>query len=238
MCGRYASFLPPELIGRQFGTTNSLPNLKPTWNMAPTMSAPVVRRHPESGERHLDLLTWGLVPSFTKDLKAAMKPINARAETVASSGMFKAALAKLRCLVPAAAFYEWKTIPEGKVPHAIARADGEMLAFAGIWEGWRAPGGDVLRTFAIITTDANAQMSTLHSRMPVILEQADWPLWLGEVDSDAEMLLRSAPEGVLRIWPVDKRVGNVRNDGPELLEPEIPPEPADGGADLLGQNPL
>jgi putative SOS response-associated peptidase YedK len=87
----------------------------------------------------------------------------------------------------------------------------------------------VLRTFAIITTDANAQMSTLHSRMPVILEQADWPLWLGETDSDAEMLLRPAPEGVLRIWPVDKRVGNVRNDGPELLQPEIPPEPADGG---------
>jgi putative SOS response-associated peptidase YedK len=238
MCGRYASFLPSELIARLFGTTNSLPNLKPTWNMAPTMSAPVVRRNPESGERHLDLLTWGLVPSFTKDLKAARKPINARAETVASSGMFKGALAKRRCLVPAAAFYEWKTIPGGKVPHAIARADGEMLAFAGFWGGWRAPDGDVLRTFAIITTDANAQMSTLHSRMPVILEQADWPLWLCEADSDAEMLLRPAPEGVLRIWPVDKRVGNVRNDGPELLEPEIPPEPADDEADLLGQNPL
>jgi putative SOS response-associated peptidase YedK len=129
------------------------------------MGAPVVCRHPESG-RHLDLLTWGLVPSFTKDLKAARKPINARAETVASSGMFKNALAKRRCLVPAAAFYEWKATPEGKVPHAIARADGEMLAFAGLWEGWRAPDGDVLRTFAIITTVANAQMSTPQSRMP------------------------------------------------------------------------
>jgi putative SOS response-associated peptidase YedK len=236
MCGRYASFLPPDLIARLFGTTNPLPNLKPTWNMAPTMSAPVVRRHLETGERHLDLLTWGLVPSFTKDFKAARKPINARAETVASSGMFKAALAKRRCLVPAAAFYEWKATPEGKVPHAIASADGEMLAFAGIWEGWRSPDGDVLRTFAIITTDANAQMSTLHSRMPVILEQADWPLWLGDVDSGAEMLLRPAAEGVLRIWPVDKRVGNVRNDGPELLEPEIPPEPDRSALD--GPNPL
>jgi putative SOS response-associated peptidase YedK len=236
MCGRYASFLPPELIARLFGTTNPLPNLKPTWNMAPTMSAPVVRRHPETGERHLDLLTWGLVPSFTKDLKAARKPINARAETVASSGMFKAALAKRRCLVPAAAFYEWKAASEGKVPHAIARADGEMLAFAGIWEGWRSPDGAVLRTFAIITTDANAQMSTLHSRMPVILEKADWPLWLGEADAGAEMLLRPAPEGVLRIWPVDKRVGNVRNDGPELLEPEIPPEPDRSASDV--PNPL
>jgi putative SOS response-associated peptidase YedK len=167
MCGRYASFLPPELIARLFGTKNPLPNLRPTWNMAPTMSAPVVRRHPESEERHLDLLTWGLVPSFTKDFKAAIKPINARAETVASSGMFKAALAKRRCLVPAAAFYEWKTTPGGKVPHAIARTDGEMLAFAGLWEGWRSPEGDVLRSFVIITTEANAQMSALHSRMPV-----------------------------------------------------------------------
>jgi putative SOS response-associated peptidase YedK len=238
MCGRYASFLPPELIARLFGTKNPLPNLKPTWNMAPTMSAPVVRRHPESEERHLDLLTWGLVPSFTKDFKAARKPINARAETVGTSGMFKAALAKRRCLVPAAAFYEWKATPDSKVPHAIARADGEMLAFAGLWEGWRSPEGDVLRSFVIITTEANAQMSALHSRMPVILEQADWPLWLGEADSGAEMLLRPAAGGVLRIWPVDKRVGNVRNDGPDLLEPHVPPEPEDDAADPPEPNPL
>jgi putative SOS response-associated peptidase YedK len=129
-----------------------------------------------------------------------------------------------------------KATSNGKVPHAIARADGTMLAFAGLWEGWRSPDGDVLRTFAIITTDANAQMSALHSRMPVILEKADWPLWLGEADSGAEMLLRPAAEGVLRIWPVDKRVGNVRNDGPELLEPEIPPEP--DSRDAVGPNPL
>jgi putative SOS response-associated peptidase YedK len=192
---------------------------------------------PESEERHLDLLTWGLVPSFTKDFKAARKPINARAETVGTSGMFKAALAKRRCLVPAAAFYEWKATPDSKVPHAIARADGEMLAFAGLWEGWRSPEGDVLRSFVIITTEANAQMSALHSRMPVILEQADWPLWLGEADSGAEMLLRPAAGGVLRIWPVDKRVGNVRNDGPDLLEPHVPPEPAEA-ADPPGPNPL
>jgi putative SOS response-associated peptidase YedK len=237
MCGRYASFLPPEFIARLFGTTNPLPNLKPTWNMAPTMSAPVVRRHPESGERHLDLLTWGLVPSFTKDLKTARKPINARAETVANSGMFRTALAKRRCLVPAAAFYEWRATPDGKIPHAIARADEDPLAFAGIWEGWRSADGDVLRSFAIITTEANAQMSALHSRMPVILEQADWSLWLGETDSGAEMLLRPAPEGILRIWPVDKRVGNVRNDGPDLLEPYVLPEPAVDATDPPGSNP-
>jgi putative SOS response-associated peptidase YedK len=162
MCGRYASFLPPELIARLFGTKNPLPNLKPTWNMAPTMDAPVVRRHPETGDRHLDPLTWGFVPAFTKTLKEARRPVNARAETVTTSGMFANAFAKRRCIVPAAAFYEWQAGPSGKTPYAIARADGDPLAFAGVWEGWRSPEGNILRTFAIVTTTANAQMAVLH----------------------------------------------------------------------------
>lgn len=219
MCGRYASFLPPDLIARLFGTKNPLPNLKPTWNMAPTMQAPVVRRHPDSGERHLDALTWGFVPAFTKILKEARRPVNARSETVATSGMFRSAFARRRCIVPAPAFYEWQAGPSGKTPYAIARADSDPMAFAGIWEGWRSPDGDILRTFAILTTPANAQMSVLHERMPVILQQPDWPVWLGEEAGDPMDLLRPVAEGVLRLWAVDKRVGNVRNDGPDLLEP-------------------
>jgi putative SOS response-associated peptidase YedK len=219
MCGRYASFLPPDLIARLFGTKNPLPNLKPTWNMAPTMDAPVVRRHPETGERHLDVLNWGFVPGFTKSLAEARRPVNARAETVATSGMFRNAFARRRCLVPAAAFYEWQAGPVGKTPYAIARADGDPMAFAGIWEGWRAPDGGILRSFAILTTSANAQMAVLHQRMPVIVERSDWPSWLGEEDTDPATLLRPAAEGILRLWKVDKRVGNVRNDGPELLAP-------------------
>lgn len=234
MCGRFASFLPAEAIARLFRTVNPLPNLRATWNMAPTMDAPVIRRHPESAERHLDLLRWGLIPYLTKDLKAARKPINARAETVANSGMFKTAFATRRCLVPAPAFYEWRAGPDGKEPFAIARANGDPLAFAGIWEGWRSPDGEVLRTFAILTTAANATMRQLHDRMPVILEPTDWPFWLGEIeDVDPAALLRPAAEGVLRLWPVGKAVGNVRNDGPELLVPHVPPEPADDA----GANP-
>lgn len=219
MCGRYASFLPPELIARLFGTQNPLPNLQPTWNMAPTMIAPVVRRHPETGQRHLDALTWGFVPAFTKSLKEARRPVNARAETIATSGMFRNAFAKRRCIVPAAAFYEWQASSTGKTPYAIARIDEQPLAFAGIWEGWRSPQNEVLRSFAIVTTTANQQMSVLHQRMPVILEQADWPGWLGEVETDPAILAHPSPEEVLRMWPIDKRVGNVRNDGPTLLDP-------------------
>jgi hypothetical protein len=122
MCGRYASFLPAEALARLFGTVNPLPNLEPTWNMAPTRDAPIVRLSKE-GERHLDALKWGLVPYFTKDLKKARKPINARSETIATSGMFREAFAKRRCLVPAPVYYEWRDDPEGKTPFAVARVD-------------------------------------------------------------------------------------------------------------------
>jgi putative SOS response-associated peptidase YedK len=126
MCGRYASFLPAEFIARLFATVNPLPNLAPTWNMAPTMDAPVVRII--NGARHLDALKWGLVPYFTKDLKKTRKPINARSETIAKSGMFKAAFAERRCLVPAPAYYEWRDDPDGKTPFAVARIDGDPVA--------------------------------------------------------------------------------------------------------------
>ena len=123
-----ASF-PRKFIARLFATVNPLPNLAPTWNMAPTMDAPVVRL--VDGERHLDALKWGLVPYFTKDLKKARKPINARSETIAKSGMFKAAFAERRCLVPAPAYYEWRDDPDGKTPFAVARIDGDPVVFGG-----------------------------------------------------------------------------------------------------------
>ncbi len=237
MCGRYALTLPPEAMRALFGTTNALVNLPPSWNVAPTQGSAVVRRHPETGERHLDVLNWGLVPHFTKDLKAARKPINARAETVASSGMFRAALAQRRCLVPANAFYEWRAMPDGKQPYAIARADGAPVAFAGLWEGWRGPDNEVLRTFTIVSTTANAEMRTLHERMAVVLEEADWPTWLGERDGDPAALLRPSPDGTLTLWPVSRAVNSVRNNRPDLLDriddPAAPP-PSDAPA---GANP-
>ena len=124
MCGRFASTLPPDAIRALFATTGPVPNLAPSWNVAPMQDTMVVRRHPETGERRLDLLRWGLIPSWTPDVKAARKPINARSETAGSSGMFKAALAQRRCPVTADAFYEWQAMPDGKQSYAIARRDG------------------------------------------------------------------------------------------------------------------
>lgn len=223
MCGRYANSHPPEFVARLFHTVNALPNIGPSWNIAPTQQAMVVRRHPETGARHLDLLTWGLVPHWTKD-PATTKTcaINARAETVASSGMFRGAFVQRRCLVPAEAFYEWKAVEGGKQPYAAARADGQIMAFAGLWGGFRWPDGGVLRTFAIITTNANAEMARIHERMPVILEPDDWPVWLGEAEGDPAALLHPAPVGTLRTWPVSREVNAVRNNRAELLEPITP----------------
>jgi putative SOS response-associated peptidase YedK len=219
MCGRFASILPPEFIRRLFATEGDTPNLSPSWNLAPSQDELVVRRHPETGARRLDALRWGLVPHFTKDLKAAAKPINARAETIATSGMFRGAFAARRCIVPASLFYEWRKVRGGKQPFAIARVDEAPLAFGGLWEGWRSPDGEVLRTFAIITTAANHEMAELHHRMPLVLEEQDWQLWLGEDEGDARTLLQPAPNGTLKAWSVSTRVNSPRNNDAGLIEP-------------------
>jgi putative SOS response-associated peptidase YedK len=217
VCGRFVQILPPDAIRALFRTANPLVNPPPSWNVAPSQAAMAVRRHPQSGERQLDLLRWGLVPHFTRDIKAARRPINARAETAATSGMFRGALAGRRCLIPADAFYEWQATGEGKQPHAIARRNGAPLALAGLWESWHAPDGETIRTFAILTIQANATMAVLHHRMPVILEERDWPTWLGEAAGAPASLLRPAADDLLDTWPVSPRVNNVRNNGPELL---------------------
>ncbi len=219
MCGRYASHLPAAAIARLFRTTWPLPNVVPSWKVAPPQSAPVVRRHPETGERHLNLLAWGFLPHWTKDAMAARRPINARAETVATTPMWRDAFARRRCLVPADAFYEWHAAPDGKQPYAVARQDGEPMALAGLRDGWRSPDGEVIRSFAIIVTSANATMAPIHDRMPVIVKPADWPAWLGETEGDPAALLRPAAEGVLQVWAVGRAVNSPRNNGPELLAP-------------------
>ena len=224
MCGRYASFLPPDALRAVFRTINPLGNFAPSWNVAPRQRPPVVFLNRE-GERHIEALQWGLLPYWVKDAKAPRYPINARCETAASSGMFRDALARRRCLVPANNYYEWRTEDGRKRPYAFARKDGFPLALAGLWETWKGPEGDLLRTFAIVTTDASAEASPYHNRMPVIVEEGDWPLWLGEPgrEGDHAALMRPAPEGTLNVWPAHRDLGNVRNDHKDLLREWVEP---------------
>ena len=187
--------------------------------MAPTRLAPIVRLHPETGARHLDLLRWGLLPHWVRsDPKKVRQPINARAETVATSPMFRDAFARRRCLVPIDAFYEWQVTPSGKVPHAVARGDGQVMVLAGLWEGWRSDAGEVIRSYTVVTTNAVDQLGHLHERMPVVLEREGWAAWLGEAPGDPGTLMRPS-QATFRVWPVSSQVNNVRNDGPELLAP-------------------
>ena len=221
MCGRFAQSSPPEVLSRQFRIGGPQPDeARPSWNLAPAQMALVVRRNPETGFRHLDPLLWGLVPHWTKDLKSARRPINARAETVASSPMFASAYKKRRCLVPADAWYEWKAMGRAKQPYAFASHDREPLALAGIWESWTETGmGKILRTFAILTTEANRLAATVHDRMPVIVQPDDWPLWLGEVEGDPATLLHPVSDELLESWRVSPAVGSSRNNGADLLQP-------------------
>jgi putative SOS response-associated peptidase YedK len=178
-----------------------------------------------------------LVPHFTKDIKDCKRPINARSETAEISGMFRSALAARRCLVPADAFYEWKAVADGKQPYAIARRDTAPLAFAGIWEGWRDPAGETLRTFSILTTAANDDMAQLHDRMPVILEKEAWGTWLGEDAGDYLALMRPAESAIVSLWPVSRAVNSVRNNGLELLMPIEDPGAANAGCGSGGREP-
>jgi putative SOS response-associated peptidase YedK len=133
--------------------------------------------------------------------------------------MFRDAFARgRRCLIPADAFYEWQVVDGAKIPHAIARADGQPLVFAGLWEGWRGGDGSVIRSFVIITTAANDTLRPLHERMPVVLDPDAWPVWLGEDAGDVTPLMRPS-DAAFRVWPVSTAVNNVRNDSAALLDP-------------------
>lgn len=217
MCGRFVQKSSAAEMAGLFRVPGRLPNVRVRFNAAPTQEIAVVRRNPETGENSLDLLTWGLVPSWAKDAKIGYSTINARAETVATAPAFRAAFQKRRCIVPADAFYEWTGEKGDKQPHAIAMKDRAPFGFAGLWEGWKPPGSDNwLRTFTIITTRANATIAPLHTRMPVILAPEDYDRWLEPGDAPAE-LLRPYPAEAMETWMVGRAVNGPALDHPELL---------------------
>jgi putative SOS response-associated peptidase YedK len=223
MCGRFVRQSTQEVLADWFGVElEEMPWFAPSFNIAPQSVQPVVRLGRDSGNREFALLRWGLVPFWAKDSKLAYSTINARAEEAATKPAFREALKKRRCLVPADAFYEWKRLDaKSKTPFAIALISGEPYAFAGLWESWRPKAGEPLETFTILTTDPNEVMAPIHNRMPVILEPKDYDRWLdaGDQARPPVDLLRPYPAERMRAWPVSDRVGNVRNNDPQLLEP-------------------
>jgi putative SOS response-associated peptidase YedK len=229
MCGRFVQKAPLGEIQVLFETAGAVPNMPPRYNAAPTDNLAVVRFNPQTRTRALDLLRWGLVPLWAKDPSFGPKCINARRETVATNKIFRDAFQRRRCLIPADAFYEWRkpADPADKKakpqPYALVPASGGIFAFAGLWERWKTPtDGSILRSFTIVTGQPNALAAPIHDRMPVILPPEAWPVWLGETEASPEELLDLLlpyPAELMRVYPIDSAIGNVRNDEPTLLDP-------------------
>lgn len=223
MCGRYCITTAPEAIRRLFRYADQ-PNFPPRYNVAPTQPVPVVRL--AEGERRFALVRWGLLPSWVKDPKAFALLINARGETVNDKPAFRNAMKRRRCLFPADGFYEWKEQGGRRRAFHARRAGGGPLAFAGLWETWTGPNGEEVETAAIVTTQANAAMATVHHRAPVIVPQEAFDFWLDCANVDekaAAALIAPAPEGSMEVYEVSPAVGRVANDSPDLVEPYTAP---------------
>jgi len=225
MCGRFARKSTQEVLADWFGVElEDMPWFAPSYNVAPQSIQPVVRLNRDTGHREFAQMRWGLVPFWAKDPKMGYTTINARAEELASKPAYREALKKRRCLIPADAFYEWQRIDKKtKHPFAFALKSGKPYAMAGLWERWQskeATNPETLETFTILTTDPNELMEPVHNRMPVILEPRDYDRWLDPSDPTRPPidLLRPFPAGEMQAWPVSDRVGNVRNNDPQLLE--------------------
>jgi putative SOS response-associated peptidase YedK len=172
----------------------------------------------------LDALRWGLIPYWCKDPSGGRKPINAKAETLRTLPSFREAYRKRRCIVPVDGFFEWKAIrgQKAKQPFAIAMKDGSPFGIAGLWENWKDPKtGEWIRTFVIITTDANTLVADIHDRMPVILAPSDYARWLGD-EPDPHDLIRPFPSEAMRMWPISTRVNKPENDDASILDPVEP----------------
>lgn len=232
MCGRYKLATPAEVLRGVFGFVER-PNLPARYNVAPTQDAPVVRqRRQPAGERTVQNLHWGLIPSWAKDAKIGASLINARAESLASRPAFAKALRQRRCAVLTDGFYDWSGEGVNRQPYLVTRRDGAPFAFAGLWDRWidrRDTAAAPIDRFTIVTTAANDLLRPLHPRMPVILAGADLDAWLDPASELTRVVsaLAGLPVATLRYVPVGKRVNSARIDEASLTDP-IGPETVAG----------
>jgi putative SOS response-associated peptidase YedK len=219
MCSRYFLDADGNIIAYTFRVPVN-ESVKKRYNIAPTQDAPVIRLDRE-GQREAAMLRWGLVPFWSKDLKAGNRMINARAEGIETRPAFREAVQRRRCIVPATGFFEWKDLGRHKQPFAITVPDEPLFAFAGLWERWKRGESDYVETFTIVTTEANASVADIHDRMPVILPHASIDAWLSDPAEEALRLLRPY-EAPMTLRPVRKVVSDPRQDVPECLEDADP----------------
>ena len=215
MCGRYRLSRRKQIVEVHFSSASGDEDWNPRYNIAPTQLVPVIRQNPKQPIRELSLLRWGLIPSWMKDLSAAATMINARSETAGTKPAFRDALKSRRCLIPADGFYEWQRVGKIKQPYCFEVGNAEMFAFAGIWDRWKDPSGNWVRTCSILTTTPNAVTSAVHDRMPVILDPDSYDLWLDPGMQDASTvsdMLKPCDAQLMRCYPISTRINHVAND--------------------------
>ena len=236
MCGRMTQQRPTSELAEIFDAEDRIDAPGGRFNLAPTDEAAVVVQREDA--RAIVPYRWGLIPHWSDSPKTGNRMFNARSETLDRNPAFRYAFAKRRCLIPTDAYYEWKRVGKLRQPYAFVRPDGRPIALAGLWAGWKDEDtGEVIRSFTIITTSANEMMAPIHDRMPVMLPEGAWERWLdpgrleGEALAELKGLLVPSGEDWLELFPVSRRVNDVRNDGPDLVE-RIPDE-----AVVLGGEP-
>ncbi|MFA6312543.1 MAG: SOS response-associated peptidase [Sterolibacterium sp.] len=219
MCGRYAIYGPHTRHRDQFQAEDDF-DFPPRYNIAPSLVLPLVRQD-AAGHRHFVMARWGLIPAWVKDPAQFNRPVNAKAETAAIKPMFRQAFRKSRVLVPADAFYEWKSVAGKKQPYLIRMRDQSPFGMAGLLEHWRGPEGEI-QTFTILTTEPNPLLAGIHTRMPAIIRREDYGGWLDSGLTDVGVLqrmLQPYPDRLIEAYPVGRQVNSPANDGAELIEP-------------------
>jgi putative SOS response-associated peptidase YedK len=222
VCGRYRLSRRKQIIEEHFDCGSEEPDWTPRYNIAPTQPVPVIRQNPKEPVRELALMKWGLIPSWSKDASGAARMINARSESASTKPAFRDALKSRRCLIPADGFYEWMRTGKAKQPYCFEVDEGELFAFAGIWDRWRDPSGQWVQSCSILTTTPNAVTAAVHDRMPVILDPDTYDVWLDpgmQNVAAASELLKPYDARLVRCYPASIRINNVVNDDAECSAP-------------------
>jgi putative SOS response-associated peptidase YedK len=222
MCGRYRLSRRKQIIEEHFDAVSSDEDWTPRYNVSPTQPVPVIRQHPKEPVRKLSLMRWGLIPSWSKNSSGAARMLNARSETADTKPAFRDALKSRRCLIPADGFYEWKRDLKTKQPYCFVVNEGELFAFAGLWDRWKDAAGKWLETCSILTTTPNSVTAPIHDRMPVILDPDSYEMWLDPGMTNvaaASDLLKPFDARQMQCFPVSGRINRVANDDADCCAP-------------------
>ncbi len=220
MCGRFALYTDPKALAKQFQTANIF-DLQPSYNVAPSQTIPIVRN--ENNQRQFVLAKWGLIPSWAKDIKIGYNTINAKAETVAEKPSFRSAFKYRRCLIPVDGYYEWQELANSKTkqPWYISLKRQQPMALAGLWEHWQGQDGSEIESCTIIVTSGNELMINIHDRMPIILPEEHWDLWLNSANQDKQALqslLAQYPHEEMTAWQVGTMVNSPKHNNVECIK--------------------